>query len=59
MINRIKGIGSKTLGDARPKGLIGKKRWQGFQQAYADIGGDNYPLTWEIIQGLATKMQHL
>jgi len=54
LLRELKEVGAHNLNQTRPKGMMGKKKWQQFQEAYELLrspeGG--LPATWHVLYGV-------
>ncbi len=57
LIQNLKAQGVRNINRARSNGLIGKKAWQTFNNAYAQLktAEEKYPLSYEVVYGHAWK----
>ena len=54
LMRELKGSGAQNTATHRFRGLTGKSRWQGMQQAYEQFRhNDSYPASYEVIYGAA------
>jgi len=54
LMRELKGIGAHNVAHARQKGLTGRKRLQGFEQAYEKFRNDGVlPASYEVVYGHA------
>lgn len=57
LVRELRDLGSRSLGDAGPRGLFGKSRWQAVTRDYEARRRDGaLPATYEVIYGHAWKV---
>ncbi len=57
LVKELKGVGAHNINASRPKGMMGKQRWQQFQDAYEVLRTPQgtLPATWHVLYGVLSR----